>query len=79
MPYFFIHNTEDGLAIKTVDNIFAANAEIAELTSEDILPEYRAKFRSDLPKEISEPDSYCIIQGEIVKPRAVETVVEFKL
>jgi hypothetical protein len=76
--YFFIQNSEDGITITALGHDDALK-HIADLTSEDLRPECRAQFVGVPPNDYSNTSEVCIVQGEIVIPRAVERVTEYKL
>ena len=78
MSYYAIHNTEDGLYISKVTDI---NKLLEAIADGDYGP---LQFYTDIPYE-SDPNYWedrpglILIKGEIVVPKAVETVTKYEI
>lgn len=76
--YFWIQNSEDGLYVKamTQDELLR---NIQETTGEEIKPEYRSIFVSDIPDAYADTNRVCIIKGETTIPSPVARVTEWTI
>lgn len=76
--YYWIQNSEDGISVKefTHDELLRW---ITDTTSEEVLPQYRTQFVENPPNEYSDTNLACIIKGEVVFPKAVQTVTQWEI
>jgi len=77
--YYFVSNSEDGLRVDGPFSESDALARIEDLTSADILPDYRARFVDELPGWDTPLKHVCIIKGEPIIPKPVNVVTEYTL
>jgi hypothetical protein len=75
--YLILRNSEDGLIWHTYNTAEALQEMIAEETSEDLVPEARAKFRETPPTAYVDTNEIFIMKGETVVPKPVKVVTEW--
>jgi hypothetical protein len=74
---FILHNTEDGLRCRVLNN-HQFDAWVTERT-DGIKPEHHPKFVNTLPNETSPENEYLVIDGKMVIPQPVTTVTKYAL
>lgn len=77
--YYFISNSEDGLRVEGPFNEADALERIDDLTSEDVLPQYRSVFVDEVPSWNTPVEHVYIVKGENVIPQPVQRITEWTL